>query len=255
MNENGKTIIALENVCRSYTNFGTWNHVLKNLSMSIQEGEFAAIMGISGEGKSTLMRLLLGIDSISMGKAMICGHDFSTLKESQRSQIRATCFGYLAQEHNFLLDFSVYENFMIQGMASKIKIHEKDVKKLIDQLGIEEGVLSKRPDFLSGGELQRCALAKAVIHSPKILFMDEPTGNLNRANTNTLLDLLADLNKLGQTMVMVTHDIHAAIRANRVLYLFDGKIQDEVILGSFHNNSDLDERRHVLMDFLEKRGW
>lgn len=253
--KDNKNIIQLENVCRSYTNFGNWQHVLKNLSVTIQDGEFTAIMGISGEGKSTLMKILLGIDSVSLGKVVICGHDFSSMNESNRSLVRATSFGYLSQENNFLPDFSVYENLMIQGLASKTKISDSDMNTLLNRLGIDEEVLYKRPIHLSGGELQRCALAKALVHSPKILFMDEPTGNLNRTNTNALLELLVELNKIGQTMVMVTHDIHAATHASRVLYLSDGKIQDEILLGSFQNDLDPDGRRHLLVDFLEKRGW
>lgn len=248
-------IIELENVCRSYTSFGQWQHVLKNLSLTIQEGDFTAIMGVSGEGKSTLMRILMGLDSISMGKAVICGHDFSDMKEQQRSEVRATSFGYLSQQNNFLEDFSIYENIMIQVLAAKAKVENSDVKKLIRKLGMDEKILTKKPKHLSGGELQRCALAKAVIHSPMVLFMDEPTENINRANADSLLELLADLNKTGQTMVMVTHDIYAATRASKVFFLSDGKIQDEIVLGQFQKDSDLDERKHVLMNFLETRGW
>lgn len=255
MNENKKEIIKLENVCRSYTSCQQWHHVLKNLSMTIHEGEFTVIMGVSGEGKSTLMRLLMGIDAVTIGNINICGHDFVALNEYQRSQIRATHFGYLSQENNFLSNFSIYENLMVQAFVSKAKVDEKRLYALMKQLGIDKKMFAKKPEFLSSGERQRCALAKAVIHSPNILFMDEPTENLNRANTDRLLNLLSDLNREGQTMIMVTHDVNAATRANRVLYLSEGKIQDEIMFDQMDHEINLEERKYVLMDFLEKQGW
>lgn len=251
-----EVIIEMDGICKSYSENGRWHHVLKNLGAKIYKGDFTVIMGASGEGKTTLIKILLGIETVNLGSVMVNNNMLTDMSEDERCEIRGKEFGYLSQKQEFLKDFSIYENIMIQNMVGKKNRDVmKNIESLMSDMKLDEKILGKRPLQLSGGELQRCALAKALAGEPEVLFMDEPTGKLNYAHSKMILDKLNEYNRKGQTMVMVTHDVYAAIRADRILYLADGKIHDEIKLLPWDEEEDVENRRHTLLDFLETYGW
>lgn len=251
-----KSIIELDNICKSFSENGVWQHVLKNLSVNIYDGDFTVIMGASGEGKTTLMRILIGMETVNLGSVKILGEEINKFSEERRSELRGREFGYMSQKQEFLEHFSIYENILIQNIVGRKneKIKER-MKVLIENMQIDKRILDKRPGQLSCGELSRCSLVKALVGAPKILFMDEPTGKLNHSQSEFILNKLNELNREGQSIVMVTHDVYAAIRANRVLYLSEGKINDEIVLPPWYIEKDDSGRRHKLVEFLERYGW
>ena len=232
-------ILSAKDVQKSFANNGEIVTVLTNVNMDIYAGDFTVIMGSSGSGKSTLLYALSGMDKATSGQVVYkkdSGEvDITTLKEKFMSEIRSTEFGFVFQQMHLVSNLSLLENVTVTGYLNK-KRSAADTKKkaenLLDRMGLSE-VRTHLPSRVSGGEQQRCAIARAVINDPKILFADEPTGALNRRNTTEVLNLLTELNKEGQSIVMVTHDIKAAIRGNRILYLDDGNIVGELELTQY----------------------
>ena len=208
---------------------------LRGVSLSVQRGEFVALMGPSGSGKSTLLQLLGGLDRPTDGEVLLDGEVVSHLSDAQATRLRREKTGFVFQFFNLIPLLDVYENvalpFTIAGVDPRhgdaaARIH--DVLELVDLLGRERN----RPDQLSAGEQQRVALARALVGRPAILLADEPTGNLDYATGGEILDeLWRSCDRLGQTIVLVTHDARAAAHADRVLVVGDGRIRDEIVLG------------------------
>jgi len=206
---------------------------LSGVSLAVERGEFLAIMGSSGSGKSTLLHLLGGLDLPTSGEVVIDGVRISTLDDERRTLTRRAKTGFVFQFFNLIPLLSVAENialpFLIAGdTASR---HRSRIDELLAMVGLSEKA-NHRPDQLSAGEQQRVALARALSTSPAILLADEPTGNLDFTTGTEILDLLWDsADRLDQTIVLVTHDAHAAAYADRVLVVRDGRILDEITLG------------------------
>ncbi|MEJ2108916.1 MAG: ABC transporter ATP-binding protein [Acidobacteriota bacterium] len=202
---------------------------LRNVSFSVEKGEFIAIMGPSGCGKSTLLHLLGGLITPTSGRILIDGMDISSLTDSQRTAIRRDKIGYVFQRFNLLPTLTAKGNI---DLAKKIygngHAENNGVGKIIDILGLE-GKIKMRPSELSGGEQQRIAIARALVNEPSIILADEPTGSLDSRNAHIVLQMLQNLNKqLKQTIVMITHDSEAASTASRVIEMKDGQVRSPV---------------------------
>jgi putative ABC transport system ATP-binding protein len=206
---------------------------LRGVSLTVDQGEFMAIMGSSGSGKSTMLHLLGGLDLPTSGEVVIDGISISALDEEQRTLTRRAKTGFVFQYFNLIPLLSVAENvalpFLIAGDA--LGRHRQRIEELLGLVGLADKA-EHRPDQLSAGEQQRVALARALATGPAILLADEPTGNLDYTTGTEILDLLWDsADRLGQTIVLVTHDARAAAYADRVLVVRDGEVREEIRLG------------------------
>ncbi len=248
-------ILVAKDLCKTFSNESVQQHVLKNLNLSIKEGDFTVIMGSSGSGKSTLLYALSGMDRPTLGSVSYHKEEISKYSNDQLAVFRRKHCGFVFQQ-NYLNDtMSVLDNIMICGLLvnKDRKVLADRAKKLLLQVGISEQTFHKFPTQLSGGEQQRVAVVRGIINEPEILFADEPTGALNSRNTVNVLNVLTELNGRGQSIVMVTHDMKAARRANRILYLSDGVITGELELGTYQSG---DKQRHdKLRQFLQEMGW
>lgn len=248
-------ILSAHNLCKSYSNGKVMQHVLKNLEIRIQEGDFTVIMGNSGSGKSTLLYALSGMDKPSLGSIRFKDVEIANYSYDQLALFRRDNCGFVFQQVYLNDMMSVMDNILVCGLLVKKEKKElvKRAKDLLRLVGLEEDTYHKFPSQLSGGQAQRVAIVRAIINQPDVLFADEPTGALNSSNSDKVLDVITKLNETGQSIVMVTHDIKSARRANRVLYLRDGVIEDELVLGKY--GIEEEERQQKLHEFLERMGW
>lgn len=235
-----QTILSAKDVCKSFAHNGGQLHILSHVELDLYEGEFTVIMGASGSGKSTLLYALSGMDRATAGEVLYGGKDIVKMKEKELAKLRYSDFGFIFQQMHLVSNLTLFENVVVPGYLNKRQSAGK-VKNRAEQL-LEKMSLSQikthLPSQVSGGEQQRCAVARAVINEPKMLFADEPTGALNRKNTRDVLDLLTELNREGQSVLMVTHDLRAALRGNRILYLEDGKIIGELTLPDYRADDE-----------------
>ncbi|MFD3947807.1 ABC transporter ATP-binding protein [Streptomyces sp. NPDC058579] len=202
---------------------------LDRVTVDFRQGEFTAIMGPSGSGKSTLMHCVAGLDSFSSGSVRLGDTELGTLKDKQLTQLRRDKIGFIFQAFNLLPTLTAMENITLPMDIAGRKPDKQWVEKVIDMIGLS-GRLSHRPTQLSGGQQQRVAVARALASRPEIIFGDEPTGNLDsRSGAEVLGFLRNSVRELGQTVVMVTHDPVAASYADRVIFLADGRIVDEML--------------------------
>lgn len=209
---------------------GNQSHALRDVSFSIQEGEFVGIMGPSGSGKTTLLNVISTLDAATDGIVEIDGIDITKMKQGELSDFRSQKLGFIFQDFNLLENLSVYENIALplslQGVPSK-QIGPK-VKRVAEMLGISE-ILSKYPSEVSGGQKQRSAAARALVHEPAIILGDEPTGSLDSKNATSLLNAMTNLNeKQGVSIMMVTHDPYSASYCKRILFIQDGELFKEI---------------------------
>lgn len=226
------TILSAKGLCKSFAHNGGQIHILSHIDFELYEGDFTVIMGASGSGKTTLLYALSGMDRATAGQVFYKDSELVAMKEKELAKLRHTDFGFIFQQMHLVGNLTLFENIAVSGYLNKKNspFHVKErAGELMEQMNISE-VKNHLPSQVSGGEQQRCAIARAVINSPKVLFADEPTGALNRANTAEVLGLLTGLNAGGQSILMVTHDLKAALRATRLLYLEDGKITGELTL-------------------------
>ena len=250
-----ETILQAKDLCKTFSNDSVQQHVLKNLNLEIRKGDFTVIMGDSGAGKSTLLYALSGMDRPSLGSVRYGKEEISKFNNDKLARFRRNHCGFVFQQ-NYLNDtMSVLDNIMVSGLLKHKdrKALAEKAKKLLSQVGIAEVSFGKFPNQLSGGEQQRVALVRSVINDPEVLFADEPTGALNSQNTQAVLDVLTEMNHKGQSVVMVTHTIAAAERGNRILYLRDGVICDEIELTPY--NGPDKERHSAVRAFLSNMGW
>ena len=229
------TILSAKGLCKSFAHNGGQLHILSHVDLELYKGDFTVIMGASGSGKSTLLYALSGMDRATAGQVIYNGKDIVTMKEKELAKLRHTDFGFIFQQMHLVSNLSLLENILVPGYLNKSKT-AAEVKnragELLEQMGISK-VETHLPSQVSGGEQQRSAIARAVINTPALLFADEPTGALNRKNTTEVLNLLTELNRSGQSILMVTHDMRAALRATRLLYLVDGKIMGDLELAPY----------------------
>jgi len=200
---------------------------LRSVDLDVKRGEFVAVVGPSGSGKSTLFHILGGLAPPTAGEIWIDGIDLRKMSETQRTEMRQRKVGFVFQKYNLLPTLTARDNIMLAQAIAGIKTQPVGFDNVLKMLGIT-GRLEHKPRALSGGEQQRVAIARALVNQPAILLADEPTGNLDTANSNAVLDLLRDLNKrMGQTILMITHNPEAAAFADRIVYMRDGKIVEK----------------------------
>ena len=203
-------------------------HALRGVTLDVPAGEFSAIMGPSGSGKSTLMHLLAGLDRPTEGSVHIGSEDAGAMSDAQLTKLRRRHVGFVFQAFNLLPVLTAEENVTLPLAIAGIKPDRDEVDRLLDRVGLTDRRKHK-PSELSGGQQQRVAVARALITKPTVLLADEPTGNLDSTSGESVLALLREAVALdGQTIVMVTHDQHAADQADRIVHLADGRIVDEV---------------------------
>ncbi len=225
-------IISAKGLCKSFAHNGGQVHILTGLDLEIYEGDFTVIMGASGSGKSTMLYALSGMDRATGGQVLYRGEDIVKMREKKLAALRRTDFGFIFQQMHLVSNLSLFENITVPGYLNRSRAAadtDRRAEQLMEQMGIAK-IRTQLPSQCSGGEQQRCAIARAVINEPKLLFADEPTGALNKKNTTEVLDLLTELNRAGQSILMVTHDARAACRASRIIYIVDGKVIDELEL-------------------------
>ena len=242
-----KAIISAKDLCKSFAHNGGQVHIIQNVDLEIYEGDFTIIMGSSGSGKSTLLYALSGMDRATSGRVEVKGENITDMSEKELAKLRHTRFGFVFQQINLVSNLSLFENIAVPGYLNKDRSSaevNETADRLLKKMGISD-IKTQLPSQCSGGEQQRCAIARALIKTPDIVFADEPTGALNRRNTTEVLDLFTLCNKEGQSILMVTHDIRAALRATRLLYLEDGKIIGEQTLPPYSPENEKSRETQV----------
>lgn len=222
-------LVQLQNVTKMFTEAGKERHVLRGVSVEFFEGEFAVVLGKSGSGKSTMLNLVAGIDKPDAGNVLIDGINITTLSEHDRTVFRRDNLGIVFQFFNLIPTLTVLENVMLpyelRGVSRKQS--EAQARELLTRVGLPDRA-STYPDKLSGGEQQRVALARALVHQPRLILADEPTGNLDGATGESVLNLLLDLTRaMGRTLIMVTHSMDVVPIADRVFRLQNGVLFDD----------------------------
>ena len=205
---------------------------LKNVNFTVEDGEYVAIMGESGSGKTTLLNILAALDQATSGTVLLDGKDFSKIKENEVASFRRDNLGFVFQEFNLLDTFTLEDNIYLPLVLAGKGYQEMKatLMPIAVSLGIED-LLKKYPYEVSGGQKQRAAVARALITQPRIILADEPTGALDSKSSDELLSLFADVNRMGQTVLMVTHSARAASRSGRVLFIRDGEVFHQLYRG------------------------
>ena len=250
------SVLKTEKLCKSFSNGGVQQHVIKNLDLEIVKGDFTVIMGASGSGKSTLLYALSGMDKPTMGKILFDGEEIQDMSNDQLASFRRGNCGFVFQSIYLLENQTVLDNVLTGALIVQKNSPElvKTTKELLKKVGINEELWNKYPNQLSGGEAQRVGIVRAIINNPTILFADEPTGQLNSASGKDVLDIFTEVHKNGQSIVMVTHDLKTALRGTRVLFLRDGNVVGEYRMKNY-GEDDMKERRTGLQNFLDEMGW
>lgn len=251
-------LLEVKDLCKTYVINKRQNNVLKNVNFSIEDGEMAAIMGPSGSGKSTLLYAVSGMDGATGGKVIFGGKDITKLKGKELAELRLNEMGFIFQQMHMMKNLTILDNIVLPAIESRKTTETKKAKtrraeELMRKLDIIE-VADNDINEVSGGQLQRACICRSMINKPKILFADEPTGALNRAASNEVMDELVKLNKEGTTIIMVTHDAGVAAKCSRVLYIVDGNIKGEYKspVGEELKQKD---RERMLNNWLMELGW
>lgn len=250
------TLLQGRQISKVFLQGGVENIVLDQIDVDIYSKDFTIIMGSSGAGKSTFLYALSGMDVVTEGEVLYKGKVISSLKEKEMAKLRAQEFGFIFQQSHLVSNLTLFENVAAAGYVSKkasTEKVEKRTRQLLDQMGAREAE-NRLPSQVSGGEAQRAAIARALIKNPGLLFADEPTGALNKFHSQEVLNLLTQINRSGQSILMVTHDLKAAVRGNRILYLEDGKVVDELTL-PFYRKAEERQRESRVSEWLARMQW
>lgn len=247
-----ENIIEANNIVKYYGEGENKTVALDGVNMNIAKGEFLTIMGPSGSGKSTLLFSISGMDDISSGEVLFNGSNLSKLNEEEVADIRRLQMGFVFQEATMLKNLDVLDNIILpsydENRKNKVKLIS-NAKNLMDSIGIS-GLENRNIKDVSGGQLQRASICRAILHEPEILFGDEPTGALNSKNSEEIMNLFQELNDNGMTIMLVTHDSKVAAKSNRVLMMKDGKVEGEL---QFQNES-FDERLEKITNRMKDFG-
>jgi putative ABC transport system ATP-binding protein len=219
------TIIEISGLTKTYQVGDVPVHALRGVDLEVQQGEFVAIVGASGSGKSTLFHVLGGLTPATSGHVKIKGRELAGMTNSERTELRKTAVGFVFQKYNLLPTLTAEDNIrIVQYIGGRPAGFSPEFEEVLRLLGIADRMKHK-PRALSGGQQQRVAIARGIVNSPAILLADEPTGNLDSENSTAVLNLMKDLNRrLGQTILMITHDADAASYADRIVRMRDGRI-------------------------------
>lgn len=242
-------LLSVSEVGKIYTTRLGGNKVeaLKSVTFDVEKGEYVAIMGESGSGKTTLLNILASLDKATSGEVTLDGKKLSEINEKQISAFRRDNLGFVFQDFNLLDNFSIKDNILLPLvlLGTGYDEMEKRLMPIVKSLGIDQ-LIEKYPYELSGGQKQRTAIARAMITQPKLILADEPTGALDSKSTESVLDIFAELNKQGQTIVMVTHSTKAAACAGRVLFIKDGTLFHQI----YREDKSFEEMYQTISDTL-----
>lgn len=252
-------IIEAKELSKTYvvTNNNHQN-ILKNVNLKIEEGEFITVMGPSGSGKSTLLYNISGMDRMTSGSVIFNGQEISSLSEKELSRLRLNKMGFIFQQIHLLKNLSIFDNIIFSAYlaknGSRKQINQRALE-LMEKAGIAE-LANNDITQASGGQLQRVAICRALINQPYIVFGDEPTGALNSQSACEIMEMLAEINRSGTTILLVTHDVKVAAKSERVLFMLDGKLVAENLLGKYKpENNDIKAREEKLSRWLLKLGF
>lgn len=224
-------LIELKNIIKNYDNGGVITKVLRGVDLSVDAGEFVAIMGPSGSGKSTLMHTIGFLDRPTSGEYLFDGENTESFNDDELARIRNDRIGFVFQSFNLLARTSVLDNVMLPLLYNTSKENQEHRARLaLEAVGLGER-LHFMSNQISGGQKQRVAIARALVCDPKVIFADEPTGNLDSKSGATVMSILERLNKEGRTIILVTHDKQVALHANRIVTIRDGEIVSDVLIG------------------------
>ena len=248
------TVVRLENVVKTYSMGESEVHALAGISFRIQQGEFLSIMGPSGSGKSTCMNMIGCLDRPTSGIVEINGKETAKMNEKELAVLRNQTVGFVFQQYHLIPSMNVLENVMLPLKYARVEHSERveRAKEALEAVGLGDR-LKHRPHELSGGQKQRVAIARAMITRPKILLADEPTGALDSQSSSDLLRVFEQMNKNGQTILMVTHSTDAASHANRILFIRDGVVFHQIYRGDC-NNDQLYQKITDTLTMLKKGG-
>lgn len=248
-------IVSGEQIAKSFQVGNDQQPVLLDVSVAINQGEFIAIMGPSGCGKSTLLYAFSGMDSIDHGQVTFDGMDLTALSDKELADLRRTKMGFVFQQPTFLKSLNILDNILLHAMRDQrknVRALTERALQIMNKMGITD--LAERDiTQVSGGQLQRAGICRALISNPQIIFGDEPTGALNSTSAQEIMDLLAAINREGTTVMLVTHDPKIAARTERILFMSDGAIVNELRLPEFTGN-DLDDRMVKVVSAMQKIG-
>ncbi len=248
-----EVVIEAKELNKKYDTGQTLVPVINGINLSLYKGDFTVIMGSSGSGKSTLLYLLSGLEVPTSGEIWLEDKPVHSLDEKMMTLIRREYIGFVFQDFNLVPNLTFLENILIP--AYLVKNDRKQLRTRAEQLMSKMDIIDLKdrlPSQVSGGQQQRCSMARAIINNPRVVMADEPTGNLNSSSSEAVLDILTELNKQGQSIVMVTHEPKSASRADRIIFLRDGRIEDEL---SFEKNDSVEDKEVQLLKWLAGKDW
>ena len=248
-----EVVIEAKDLNKEYDTGQTTVPVINGINLSLHKGDFTVIMGSSGSGKSTLLYLLSGLEVPTSGEIWLEDKPVHTLDEKMMTLIRREYIGFVFQDFNLVPNLTFLENILIP--AYLVKNDRKQLRSRAEQLMTKMDIIDLKdrlPSQVSGGQQQRCSMARAIINNPRVVMADEPTGNLNSSSSEAVLDILTDLNNQGQSIVMVTHEPKSASRADRIIFLRDGRIEDEL---SFEKSDSVEDKEVQLLKWLAGKDW
>ena len=256
-----ETTLMVKDLCKTYIVNKRQNNVLRNVNFSMQEGEFVSVMGPSGSGKSTLLYTVSGMDRMTSGEVVFAGKSIQDLNDNRMSDLRLNEMGFVFQQMHMLRNLSVFDNIILSAYnsgkcrtpSSRKLINEK-ARALMHKFDIVD-IADNDITEVSGGQLQRACICRALINQPRMIFADEPTGSLNSKAAAEVMDTFNSLNRDGATILLVTHDVKVAARTDKALYIVDGNIQGELALGKYTEPEASRDREKILSTWLMDMGW
>jgi len=250
-------ILEVKDLCKTYIVNKRQNNVLKNVNFTIGEGEMVAVMGPSGSGKSTLLYAVSGMDSLTAGEVNFCGRNIAGMGERELADLRLDEMGFIFQQMYMLKNLTILDNIILPATQSKKQREPRREtarrgQDFMRRLGIID-IADNDINEVSGGQLQRACICRSMMNNPKMIFADEPTGALNRASSDEVMEELVKLNSEGTTIMLVTHDVKVAAKCTRVMYIVDGNIKGEYDLSGC--STQIRERERALNNWLLELGW
>lgn len=251
-----ENLIAVKGLCKTYAGRKQENTVLSDVTFTMQAGEFVTVMGPSGSGKSTLLYTVSGMDTVTAGSVQFAGKELSAMPKKELAQLRLTEMGFIFQQMYMMKKLCIFDNIVLPAYQAEVPRAQANsrAEALMARVGITE-IAKHEITEVSGGELQRACLCRALINEPKIIFADEPTGALNSRAAADVMQELVNIWRTGTGILMVTHSVRVAAMSERVLYLVDGSIQGEIVLGKLAEDVEMSEREQRLSAWLMERGW